>query len=525
MKPARRCMSEMLRYGPNTVGEPSDDGPPTPGGGTETGPGTAESPLLRGILGLTIYFRSVAVPWHPEELNGILFSNRSRGAAGVGHEHRHGPLISKEERVLKTDAIGRSGGKVRKVLATGLLAAGVMTAATVSTAVMGVGTAGASNPLGAAHPATLPAVTIGLISDGGGSSSIGTAALVEQGAKAAVAYENKYGGGLEGHKITLYVCENQSTPAGGQTCANDMVQHGVVAVVEPFTGQGQTEVPTIVGAGIPYITISGASTAELTSPGSFAIEGGFPAYLGAEALSAKAHHLKKVTFLVENVPAAIQGAQVFGAMVYKAAGVGFAVVAVNEGTADISTQMQSAVPGGADAVGMVGDATLCTSFLQAYNTLGLKLPKYVLSTCQDSSILNSPTLDKTLTGSYITTSTASSKADNAQYAFIMKKFAPKVNPNPNVSSNQADGVTPVLALGAIMKGSTQPVTAAGVKAATAAATNVTIPLSGGLKFTCNGTAIPLLKSVCSASAGIGVVQSGKAGKVVSVKVFNPTPLF
>jgi branched-chain amino acid transport system substrate-binding protein len=243
------------------------------------------------------------------------------------------------------------------------------------------------------------------------------------------------------------------------------------------------------------------------------------------ALSAKAHGLKKVTFLVENVPAAIQGAQVFGAMVYKAAGVGFAVVPVNEGTADISPQMQSAVSGGADAVGMVGDVTLCTSFLQAYNTLGLKLPKYVLSTCQDPSILNSPTLDKVLAGSYITTGAASSKADNAQYAFMMKKFAPKVSGNPNVSSNQADGVTPVLALGAIMKGSTQPMTAAGVKAATAAATNVTIPLTGGLTFTCNGTAIPLLKSVCSAGAAIGVVQSGKAGKVVSVKVYNPTPLF
>ena len=215
------------------------------------------------------------------------------------------------------------------------------------------------------------------------------------------------------------------------------------------------------------------------------------------ALSAKAHGLKKVTFLVENVPAAIQGAQVFGAMVYKAAGVGFAVVPVNEGNRrhqppDAVGQCSVA----ADvAVGMVGDVTLCTSISRrAYNTLGLKIPKYVLSTCQDSSILNSPTLDKALTGSYITTATASSKADLAQYAFMMKKFAPKVSPNPNVSSNQADGVTPVLALGSIMKGSTQPVTAAGVKAATAAATNVTIPLSGGLTFTCNGTAIPLLKS-------------------------------
>jgi branched-chain amino acid transport system substrate-binding protein len=434
-------------------------------------------------------------------------------------------LISKEETVLKTGAIGRTGGKARHVFATGLLAAGVMTAASVSTAIVGVGTAGASNPLGAAHPATLPAVTVGLISDGGGSSSIGTAALVEQGAKAAVAYENQYQGGLEGHKISLYVCENQSTPAGGQTCANDMVQHGVVAVVEPFTGQGQTEVPTIVGAGIPYITISGASTAELTSPGAFAIEGGFPAYLGAEALSAKAHNLKKVALMVENVPAAIQGAQALGSLVFKAAGVGFSVVPINPGTADISPELQSAVSGGADAVGMVGDVTLCSSFLQAYNTLALKLPKYVLSTCQDPSILNSPTLDKALAGSYITTTTQASKSDLATYGAIIKKYDPKANPNPNISSNQADGVAPVLALAGIMKGSTQPVTAAGIKTQTGTAKNVVIPLSGGLTFTCDGTAIPLLKSVCSSSAAIGVIQAGKSGKVTQIKVYNPTPLF
>jgi branched-chain amino acid transport system substrate-binding protein len=434
-------------------------------------------------------------------------------------------LIPEEETVLTTGAVGRTGGKAKKVFATGFLAAGVMTAATVSTAVMGVGTAGASNPLGTPHPATLAPVTIGLISDGGGASSIGTAALVEQGAKAAVAYMNKYGAGIEGHKVSLYICENQSTPAGGQTCANDMVQHGVVAVVEPFTGQGQTEVPTIVGAGIPYITVSGASTPELTSPGAFALTGGFPAYLGAMALSAKQHNLKKVAFLVENVPAAIQGAQVLGGLVYKAAGIGFTVIPINPGTADISPQMQSAVSGGADAVGMVGDVTLCSSFLQAYNTLGLKLPKYVLSTCQDPSVLNSATLDKALAGSYITTTTKTSAADNALYGAMMKKFAPKVNPNPNISSNQASGVTPVLALAAIMKGSTQPVTAAGVKTQTTTAKNVVMPLSGGLTFTCDGTAIPLLKSVCSSAAAIGVIQSGKAGKITGVKVYNPTPLF
>jgi branched-chain amino acid transport system substrate-binding protein len=187
--------------------------------------------------------------------------------------------------------------------------------------------------------------------------------------------------------------------------------------------------------------------------------------------------------------------------------------------------MQSAVSGGAQAVGMVGDVTLCSSFLQAYNTLGLKLPRYVLSTCQDPSILNSATLDKALAGSYITTTTQASKSDLATYGAIIKKYDSKANPNPNISSNQADGVSPVLALAAIMKGSTQPVTAAGIKSQTETAKNVVIPLSGGLTFTCNGTAIPLLKSVCSSSAAIGVIQAGKAGKVTGIKVYNPTPLF
>jgi branched-chain amino acid transport system substrate-binding protein len=425
--------------------------------------------------------------------------------------------------VLTSGAMRRFGDFTRRVAARGLLASAVVTV-TAASVVAGTGAAGASSS-SSSDKATGSTVTIGMIIDAGGSGGIGTSALVEQGAKAAVDYVNADLGGFEGHKVALYICQNQNSPAGGQTCANDMVQKGVVADVEAFTGQGQTEVPTITGAGIPYITISGASTAELTDPGAYDITGGFPAYLGALALSAKQHGIKKVAFVVDNVPSAIQGAQELGGIVYKAAGVGLDIVPVNTGTADMTPQLQSAVSSGAGAIGMVGDVTLCSSFLKGIETLDLKLPLYVLSTCQDPSILDSPTLDKTLAGAYITTTTASSKADNAEYATIMKKFAPGVSPNPSVSSNQADGVTPVLTLAAIMKGSTQPVTAAGIKATLATDKNVVIPLSGGLTFTCNGTAIPLLKDVCSSAAAIGVIEAGKAGKVKDVTVYNPTPLF
>jgi branched-chain amino acid transport system substrate-binding protein len=393
--------------------------------------------------------------------------------------------------------------------------------ALLTTVATGAAAAATSSALGTPAPAQGAPVTVGIITDMGGGSG-GTGALVEAGAKMAVAYANAYEKGLDGHKINLYICENQATPAGGQTCANDMVQKGVVAVVLPFTGQGATEVPTITKAGIPYITLSGASEAELTTPGAFDLTGGFPAILGGIALQAKAKGYKKVDFLVENVPAAIQGAQVLGALVFKAAGVGFEVTPVNVGTADMTPQLQSAVSGGAEAVGMVGDVTFCSSFLQAYNTLASKIPKYVLATCFDPSILNSPTLDKALKGSYVATS-APSAQERALYAAMTKKYAPKVNPDPDISSNDVSGVTPVLALLAIMKGYSGPVTASAVLQRTGAAKNVVLPFSGGITFTCNGTAIPLIKSVCSAATSLGVIGHGVSVK--GVKTYNPTPLF
>ena len=96
---------------------------------------------------------------------------------------------------------------------------------------------------------------------------------------------------------------------------------------------------------------------------------------------------------------------------------------------------------------MVGDVTLCTSFLQAYNTLGLEAPEV---RAVDLPGPEHPQFGDPRQGARRLVHHdlgGPSKADNAEYAFLMKKFAPKANPNPNVSSNQADGVTPVLALG------------------------------------------------------------------------------
>jgi branched-chain amino acid transport system substrate-binding protein len=345
--------------------------------------------------------------------------------------------------------------------------------------------------------------------------------LTEQGAKMGVAYANAYKGGLAGHTINLIICENQSTPAGGQACANQLVQDKVVAVVLPFTGQGATEVPTITKAGIPYITLSGSSNQELGTPGAYDLTGGYPATLGAYALSAKAHGFSKFAMLVENVPSAISGAEMLGGLVFKNAGVAFKVIPVNPGTADMTPQLQAAASWGAKAIGMTGDVTFCGSFLKGYQTLNLTEPKYVLSTCLDPSIFS--TLASTLAGSYVTTTSNASPSDDALYAAITKKFAPSVSPNPNASAGQASGLIPVLTLLNIMANYTGNPTSAAIEGQLKLTTPYAIPMSGGITFVCNGKAIPLLPSVCSAATDVGTI--GSTGAITGLQVYNPTPLF
>lgn len=402
-----------------------------------------------------------------------------------------------------------------------LVALAALSIATLSLLSASAAGASSTSALGKPDPAKGTPVIVGMISDGG-SGTVGTAPLVEQGAKMTVAWANAYKGGLAGHPIQLFICENLSTPAGGQDCANQMVQKHVVVVTEPFTGQGPTEVPTIVKAHIPYMTLSGSTTEETTTKGAYSLTGGLPGVLAADAAVAKAKGYKKFAMLTVNVPEAIQPAETLGVTAFKNAKVGFKVIPVNLGTADITPQLESAVQWGAQAIGMTGDLTLCTSFFQAYQTLGLTLPRYVLSTCVDPSIINS-SLDKVMAGSIISSPGVTSSPDYATYAAITKKYAPSVNPSPNVSTNQSDGASAIWALINVMQGYSGPVTAAGINRQIRTAKNVILPLSDGATFTCNGKIIPSLQSVCSVVTQIGTLQANGIAK--DIRNINASALF
>jgi branched-chain amino acid transport system substrate-binding protein len=377
-------------------------------------------------------------------------------------------------------------------------------------------------------------VIVAVITDGGPDA--GSGASAEQGAKMGAAYLNRYAGGLGGHMINLYICGNRGTSAGARACATDVVRKGAVAVTVPSTDQGASEVPPIVQAGIPFITLMGMSTPELTMQGAFAIEGGLPAELGALALHAKHEHDKKVVLFVPDQAAAVQSAQVLGLQEFARAGVGFAVVPAGTDEAAIKQQLHSAVSGGASAIGLLGDAALCRSFLQASEAAVRHLPRYVFDTCLDPSIERSPSLDRLLKGSWLVGASAATAKDDALYAAMVHMWAPGADPTIEGSVNQAAGLVPILTLAALTNGSSRssglPVASGAHRSALTASTvmhearsapRALIPLSGGQTFHCDGTAFRRLPSVCSSSAAVGLVGSGNA--VSHVQVYDASSLF
>lgn len=377
-------------------------------------------------------------------------------------------------------------------------------------------TADAAEVLGEPNPASGEPVKIGLITEGGSEAIGSQAELTETGAEIAVEYANEYLGGIGGRPIELIVCGTKSTPAGAQDCSNQMVEQGVVAVTMPFNGQGEATAPIITQAGIAYLTGSGNGASELTADGAFALTGGYPGTLGAFAQHAADQGYGKFTMIVIDVPSATQAAEALGGMVFGKAGVDYEVVTAPPGTPDLTPQLQAAVDGGADAIGLTGDVTFCTSFLQAYQTLALDVPKYLIGPCIDSSVLES--YGDVIAGSYLATNTQADGEDAEIYAAIVAKYGDDdIDPNPIRSTGVAAGVGSVLNLVRALEGLEGDITKDTVMAQMKAAKDVPLFLAEGQTFTCDGTAVPIMPSVCSAGFFIGTLTA-------EAEVQDPTPV-
>ncbi|MEU6143155.1 ABC transporter substrate-binding protein [Streptomyces sp. NPDC047081] len=86
-------------------------------------------------------------------------------------------------------------------------------------------------------------------------------------------------GGINGRKLKVLTCNDHNDSVTAAKCARIAVKRGVVAVVGSYSQYGDSYLPDLEGAGIPYIGGYGVTTAEFTSPLSYPVNGGQPTLL------------------------------------------------------------------------------------------------------------------------------------------------------------------------------------------------------------------------------------------------------
>jgi branched-chain amino acid transport system substrate-binding protein len=352
--------------------------------------------------------------------------------------------------------------------------------------------------------ATGTPVKIGLINNEGSSPvaepSTGDAAV------AAADYANAELGGIGGHPIQVIRCAENEDVASATACANEMVQDNVAAVDIGTTGLGNTIVPIITKAGIPYVSATGSSSDELTTPGTFMWTGGFPADLGGMAKLAGQHGYKKVTAFVIDAPSALAGAKEIGTPAFKAAGVTLSIEAVPDAVADATPQVTAGLGDQPGAVAIVADASTCTSVLQALSTVDPSIPVYANTSCLNSSTLTA--LGSAMNGVRIfgRSDTQSNNPEAELYRYVMAKYYPSANP----SGDSVTGYQGMLGLIRATASLTGDPTPASITTAIKAAADVPLPAGAGLTFTCNGKMFPGLPSNCSSGDVVLTIENGKA---------------
>src|SRR6266581_2894442 len=417
------------------------------------------------------------------------------------------PALSGEAEMISTKHGSGAGRALRRgapaFLAAATLIGAVACSSSSSTPNSSTSSpAGTSSSSGTASAAGLSAylpgkkatgtpVKVGLINNEGSSPqsepSVGDAAV------AAADYANAELGGVGGSPIQVDRCGENEDTASATACANQMVQDNVAVVVIGSTSMGAVMVPIISKAGIPYVSVTGSASQELTTPGTFMWSGGYEATLTGFAKYAAQHGYKKVTAFVVNVPSAIAGAQQLGAPLFKAQGVGLTIEGVPPGVPDATSQVTAGLSGNPAAALIIADEGTCTSVLKALNVVNPSLPAMGITSCLTTSATEA--LGSAMNGVKIFGASAP-QADDAEaklYQYVMAKWAPKANS----TGYTVTGYQSMLGLVRATSGLKGTATPASITAAIKATENVPLPAAAGLTFSCNGKALPSLPSVCS----------------------------
>jgi branched-chain amino acid transport system substrate-binding protein len=327
-----------------------------------------------------------------------------------------------------------------------------------------------------------------------------------QGAKAAVAWVNA-NGGIGGRPLKLVTCATDTSAEQGKACVDRAVAEKPTAVLAVQPGGVADNLAALTAAGIPYVGQTCNTNATASGQfASFCFGSDFVGlYTSAAGYLKGLGTVKKVALPYPGVPAASTGVKAYGVPTFTRAGIAPTEVPIPDGTTDLAAVVTPMYAANPDAVvGLLnGPACLATMKARGTRTSPLVLP----ALCSDPELLADA--GTAAVGSLFVRQTLTvdpADPDVKAYTKAMQRWAPRTD---RADVYAQAGFAAVANLTTVQRTITgAAVDAAGTLAALRAAKAVHLFLGGGTTATCDGTAYPGLKALCSVQAHV-VAYDGK----------------
>jgi branched-chain amino acid transport system substrate-binding protein len=299
-----------------------------------------------------------------------------------------------------------------------------------------------------------------------------------------------------------------------------MVEKGVAAVIIGTSGVVDSAWKPLNDAKVPVMIYGSGDPSLLSSPTTFSL--GNPTFpiidLPIQVATDKGN--KKVAAIVIDVPAALHSAQDVAPPLFKKDGIGYELVRVAAGTADMTPQMQKIASDGSDQVFIIGNDSFCISAMNGLKQVGFTGTIRAISQCitdATRTAVSASTLKGIVVSATVPIGPASPSMD------LFTKVAETYGSGIDLSYQ--DGMimfSLVAGLQAATQGISGDITPATITSTIKAMKETPLPGAAGLKFRCNGKAIPDQAAVC-VLGGLTTTLDDK-GQPTAYKVLGNTPI-
>ncbi len=237
----------------------------------------------------------------------------------------------------------------------------------------------------AADPDAEP-VVIGMINQE--DTPLGSFPEIRRAVEAGVDFVNEELGGVGGRPVELVSCITSFDAEQSASCAQEMVQQDVVAMVGGIDVTSNGAIPVLEQNGIPSLGGIPANLVEQQSDVTFFFSGGVTGGLAAFLQHAVDEGGDRAVIAYGEFESFSSAAEDYAVPVAEELGIDLDLVSYPLTTTDFLPVLTRAAESDPDAIIVAAAGSACAPIMTTYRDLGLEAQLYLVGACADEEILN-----------------------------------------------------------------------------------------------------------------------------------------